>query len=281
MSAKELNKRIRIDPSAEDGDTHLTPLGESQAELLGKHWAPLLQAKAVAGDLRVFVSPMIRCCQTVEPLMIRLRRALPTFTAQLKMNLFELPGLVHNDDWAVFDEIDELVAKGTTEARTAVGGLLKAKSWKACGMTAKIARERFPWARTMADFPEDSPWYTQGFESPKRTAARIRGVVAELRELQFSLPEEAVVVFVSHGGTISELINHLLLGDDRTVSFEGIANTSVTCFHLPRIAGTIVSPLKSAFDPEIEINMLFMNRTEHLGMQRNIDFARSHLGAKI
>eukprot|EP01046_Picozoa_sp_COSAG06_P076087 COSAG06_NODE_24103_length_672_cov_2.856894_2_plen_64_part_01 len=32
FTQKELNKRIRIDPSAEDGDTKLTALGESQAE---------------------------------------------------------------------------------------------------------------------------------------------------------------------------------------------------------------------------------------------------------
>jgi broad specificity phosphatase PhoE len=217
FTQKELNKRIRIDPSAEDGDTKLTALGESQAEALGEHWAPLLEAKAAAGDLHVFVSPMIRCCQTVDPLMRRLRRTLPDFTAQLKMNIWELPGLMHNDDWALFDEIDELVATGTPEARKAVGNLLKTKEWTPCGMSAQNARESFAWATTPPEFPEASPWYTQGFESPKRTAARIKGVVAEIHAQKTELPEEAVVVFVSHGGTINELINHLLLQDDRTV----------------------------------------------------------------
>ena len=74
---RELNKRIRIDPSAEDGDTMLTELGESQAEALGEHWAPLLHDKAASGQLHVFVSPMVRCCQTVDPLMRRLRERLP------------------------------------------------------------------------------------------------------------------------------------------------------------------------------------------------------------
>eukprot|EP01046_Picozoa_sp_COSAG06_P025019 COSAG06_NODE_2075_length_7656_cov_7.339685_2_plen_30_part_00 len=29
------------------------------------------------------------------------------------------------------------------------------------------------------------------------------------------------------------------------------------------------------------MNLVFMNRTEHLGMQRNRDFAVAHLGAKL
>jgi hypothetical protein len=34
--------------------------GESQAEALGEHWAPLLHDKAASGQLHVFVSPMVR-----------------------------------------------------------------------------------------------------------------------------------------------------------------------------------------------------------------------------
>jgi hypothetical protein len=58
----------------------------------------------------------------------------------------------------VFDEIDELVAQRTPEARKAAGDLLKNKEWRACGMSAAAARERFAWAATPAEFPEASPW---------------------------------------------------------------------------------------------------------------------------
>jgi broad specificity phosphatase PhoE len=71
--------------------------------------------------------------------------------------------------------------------------------------------------------------YTQGFESPKLVAVRLQALVAELHAMKRLLPKEAVVAFVSHGGTIAELINYLLL----KVAEGG--GTTLDCHRLSRI----------------------------------------------
>lgn len=73
----------------------LSEAGLEEAEQLGRHWVELLQGNAASGRVRVFVSPMRRCMQTIDPLMRKLGAIGATVPATVLTAIHEQPGLLH------------------------------------------------------------------------------------------------------------------------------------------------------------------------------------------
>merc|ERR550514_1457419 len=114
--------------------------------------------------------------------------------------------------------------------------LLKNKKWGAAGFSGSKINQTFPWANLPEGFPMTTPWHTGGFEGSGALKRRLSSVTEEIWNLPKRYGNGEIVVFVSHGGTIADLLYSIFMGELRpipqkqaltTPSFEGIHNTSV------------------------------------------------------
>mmetsp|Transcript_23264 Transcript_23264/g.73647 ORF Transcript_23264/g.73647 Transcript_23264/m.73647 type:complete len:262 (-) Transcript_23264:56-841(-) len=257
------------------------------------------------------VSPFFRTLQTADALMGRLVQAVPTQKAAVLPAIMEAAGLVSGPDFRRFDELDRLRRAGQREEAVK---RLKAFTWEPMGLSGNDIVRRFPWARPLdqgdaALFPGaeagsrdslatalsmDSPWWTGGFESSKRTASRLAAVAAWIDgTLRAALPDEALVVFVTHGQAIEMLSRLLTLaargsdldaeGDNVAVSYAGIRNTSVTVLALPSADSALRGerPNASGHVERFRTRFEVFNDTTHLGMQPLRQWAADCLSAKL
>lgn len=271
--AKEEFRAGMKERMAPDGDSPLTAAGLQQVSELGSYWAPLLAEKAARGSLHMFVSPFSRTMGTADPLMSALYESFGT-TAAVRQELGEVPGLVAREDIEVVDQAEELSNQGRVEEAR---GLLATHDWRECGMTPKQLLAKFPWARlegsSLADHPEDLPWYTRGWERPSVAAARAQVNTEFLRSLQERLPNNDVVVLVAHGMSLGLLLKALLTSGSSTVSiFSEVENTSVTSLFLESpdtqngmmIMGMGMSAHFPQSPPLEKAKLEFFNRVDHL-----------------
>lgn len=236
-------------PDEQSGDTHLSTHkggGREQAQLLADYWVPILRGKAEAGELHVYVSPMQRCMQTINPLMQALG-----LTATIQPLICEVPGLCHPDDKEFLEShVFSRFRKGDL-----VGGraALAAHDFRRCGLTKEEITTQYGWATDFSDvsdghFPERAPWYPGCWESQAATKIRIDGCKTWLFSLAKSLPEDDIVLCVSHGDTIWKIFAAVLGIDSERVS-HGTMNTSLTSFKITAAGEVIID---------------FYNRTPHL-----------------
>merc|ERR1712232_1080663 len=147
--------------------------------------------------VHVYVSAMLRCLQTADPLLRRLGLA-----ASVEPRIMEVPGLCNGDDrlWLDTDIRALFDAGADTRARE----LLQARRFQRCGLSKREIQARFPWASAFTDFPSDDTqgWWPGCWETLPETAARLNRCVSWLRGLSQELPDEHVVVLFSHGDTI-------------------------------------------------------------------------------
>lgn len=122
-------------PDEQSGDTNLSTHkggGREQAQLLADYWVPILRGKAGAGELHVYVSPMQRCMQTIDPLM-RALSAECGLTASIQPRICEVPGLCHPDDKQF---LEAQVFSRFREGDLAGGrAALAAHAFQRCGLT--------------------------------------------------------------------------------------------------------------------------------------------------
>lgn len=234
----------------QSGDTNLSTHkggGREQAQLLANYWGPIVRGKAEAGELHVYVSPMKRCMQTINPFM----QALGGLTASIQPLICEVPGLCHPDDKEFLEaQVFSRFRKGDL-----VGGraALTAHDFKRCGLTKREITAQYRWAVDFSDvsdgpFPEHAPWYPGCWESQAATKKRIDDCKSWLFELAKALPEDDVVMCVSHGDTIWKLFSAVVGIDSERVS-HGTMNTSLTSFKITADGETMID---------------FYNRTPHL-----------------
>jgi len=274
LNAEEFGRAMRAETSEADGDVSLTELGLRQAQQLCDAWAPLLEPKARDGRLHLFVSPMKRTLMTADPLCRRLNATCGQ-RAMVKPSIMEFAGLTAPSDMQVFDKTDQLRKAGDFKG---IKELMKSYKWKHCGFPGNRLLETFPWAQLPADFPLETPWWTQGFESPKKADERLGGLMAEVREYPRTFAEGDVIVFITHGGTIGDIVFRLLMGCDpssdksaarRQPNFETSDNTAVTSLILPGEKFVFEPPLRGPTHPtEFGCRLEFFNNVLHLGESR-------------
>lgn len=280
QSDEEVLSAMRSAGGTEDGDFPLSREGERQAKALSAVWSPLLLEKAREGRLHIFVSPMKRCLQTADPLMRELNAACG-MKALVKPSIMEFGGLTWPKDMAVFDEMAKLRKKGDTAGAMS---LLKNMKWRSAGLSGDEIKKTFPWADLPKGFPATTPWHMGGFEGSGALKRRLATVMEDIRVLPESYGNGEVVVFVSHGGTIADLLYWILLGSMRpipqnlalgTPSFEAFHNTSVTSVVLPDRSAYPFGPNgrttgeMNGFSALLE----FANNTTHLGENKLRDWA--------
>ena len=95
IDADAFNRGMRDGPAgtAAGDDSSLSVLGVSQADCLGRSWAPLLLEKAKLGKLITFVSPFLRTLQTADPLLSEICRQVPGYKAVILPAIMEAGGL--------------------------------------------------------------------------------------------------------------------------------------------------------------------------------------------
>jgi|EP00505_MAST-04D_sp_SCG-Rhode-Island_P001419 broad specificity phosphatase PhoE len=258
------------------GDTVLTTdVGKREAEELGDHWAQVLQSQAEKGAIHVYVSPMQRCLQTIDPFMKRLSHL--GIKGKVLPLIFELPGLAHRKDRTfVAKRIQPLLDSNDVDEAVA---LYRSHKFHSCGLSFAEMRKKFPWVEqgdpTAFPHDNDEPWYSpkngySGFQSVEETGDRVRRTVAFIYSLASTLASTDTVVFVSHGEYISETIKKLLNAPQMQLS---LMNTSV-------------SSLKILPDRRDRVKVEFINRTEHLNPDRQMRLYESmglkekNIGAK-
>ena len=267
------------------GDTHLSNYkggGVAEARSLGEYWAPILQSKWDAGEMRVFVSPMLRCLQTADPLMRRLReggaKAAPAATATVLPRIMELPGLCDAQDQVWLDEVVRpLFESGEDQDDQEARRLLAARQWKRCGYTSDELHAKFPWATRFEGFPARAAdgsalqWWPGCFERPRETEHRIAEVRKWLFDLARCLPKDDVVIMISHGDTIWRVLASLM-GVDATSEGSAVehntTNTSVSAIKIDprkewRGVGDVSRGTRARLS-EFEVQLDFYNRTPHI-----------------
>lgn len=272
--------RAMVDATPPSGDSPLSEKGRGEAAQLGAYWAPLLASKMEKGRLRAFVSPQSRCMETADPLFTALG-----VKAQVLPDMVEVPGLRRREDSdAFFPKYDALTAAGKASEALA---WRRQFNWRPCGATIAEYTQRYPWARFDAQaaaaapalqMAESGPFWTYGWRTPEEEEARGARCVARIRELSRELGDGDVVLWVSHGAS-SGLVVRDLLGAAPTTGFFDVANTSVTCIHLPPPPRpgkppTVFSPyLRGAASvppgepeaPQFTVRLEFFNQYPHLG----------------
>ena len=302
LSVSSFNRKMRQGPPGTDAgaDAVLTSLGKSQAQRLGLTYAPLLLSKAKQGKLIVCVSPFQRCLMTANPLMKEIRKEMPSFQATILPAIMESGGLTDQADFQHFDQIDAFNKQGKRDEAIQV---LKSIQWKRQGMSGNMMKRKFPWVNlnlnssaslfltkeiTQSPWGEvqdnDQPWWTYGFESKKRTHRRITAVGNWLtKHVSTHVPDDVVLVFICHGGTIQELINQLV-NNQSSVDYGPIRNTSVTSLILPsphfqyngdRPKNNTAGGSNKIDRYQIRIEVL--NGTEHLGKEQLTFWSKSKL----
>ena len=136
---------------------------------------------------------------------------------------------------------------------------------------------------TVRDDPR--PWWRGGFETTKRTQARMAKVAAWIltelaQNTSGSTDDDTVVVMVAHGGVIAKLTNLLchaaFTGTSQPqpqplCSTDGVRNTSVTSICLPSRAYGYDHdlPNSSGTVDKYLAKIDFFNSTDHLGNEQN------------
>jgi len=254
----------------EFADGPLTPRGLSQAEALGAKWGPALvryQEARQGSAIHLFVSPVQRALQTIDPLARCLGKAYTVVP-----DLAEIHATVARDDrldW--MPKIREAEGRGDYE-QVEVWMESMEGHWKAAGLNEAEIRSRFPLAMldfhglVHTPFPQDGDrWCRWGPEGTRRQRLRMKRVAAWLESLRESLPEDDIVCVVSHGGTMTVLLREIFAGGDDKFNFEGHDNTSVTSVRLDKQPWQ-GEKSKGAWHsaPYRKYRMEFMNRVDHL-----------------
>jgi broad specificity phosphatase PhoE len=191
-----------------NGDSPLSEKGQEQARKLGEYWAPILDGRAGNGGVHFFVSPQIRCMRTASPLITQLFEK-HGITAKVLPDLIEVPGLMQKEDQVAFyTAYEKLLSEGKKDEAAAFRQGFK---WQACGENVEDLQKEFPWAVFDPKlFPATGPWYDKGWESLGEARERADRNVALLRSLQSKMRDGEVVVVVSHGAAMGNIISSLL-----------------------------------------------------------------------
>merc|ERR1712110_1253119 len=96
-----------------------------------------------------------------------------------------------------------------------MGILLKQKKWNRSGLTGTELQKRFPWAELPDAFPVSEPWYGGGFEAPGAHKKRLEALAEEIAKMKTAYGNDEVVVFVSHGGTIADVLFEMLVSQGK------------------------------------------------------------------
>ena len=128
-------------------DPHLTDLGLAEAEQLAAFYAPIFEA--ANRRVRIFPSPLLRCCATAWPLARLLgERAQVTVHPDVYENGGACKAIQRADGkWE-----QDLLNPGPC-------------------MSAATIRERFPGYETQM-LRQEGQWYTAGFETERQSAER-------------------------------------------------------------------------------------------------------------
>lgn len=251
-------ERSTLERSEASGDTRLSRTsrgGEAQARMLSDYWAEILQEKSNAGELIVYVSPMLRCLQTADPIVRRLGA-----TAVVRGDVFEVPGLCAREDQEYMErEIFPYLESDLSVRLNGVLTKMKSHSFRRCGMTRDEIRSRFPWVRRFERLPKEERvrWWPGGYESETETTQRVQNVRRWLLDLAKIRSSNDVVVVVSHGEFIWRVCCALLKMD---VTGHSLQNTSVTHVSIDEKGGVACK---------------FVNRTPHLLAAKNDAIHRS------
>eukprot|EP00038_Savillea_parva_P006264 m.162570 g.162570 ORF g.162570 m.162570 type:complete len:369 (+) comp12213_c0_seq1:110-1216(+) len=220
----DVDSAWRLLRNTTDMDGPLTDMGCMQAAALGQFWAPLLKPYDDSGRLHIYVSPSVRTLQTVAPLAKRLKTS-----PIMKPEITEAPGMIKGTDRSVvLPKLSEAERRGDWDEVKRIDAEMEGK-WTRHGLTRKELLERFPGYKLADSFvKDDGPWYTYGAESVLRRRSRFEGVIRWLREMAATLPNDHVVVLVSHSNAIRNLMQGILYGWDPARDVAVVDNTSVT-----------------------------------------------------
>ena len=259
-----------------NGDTQLTDNGLEQAECVGRYWGPVLRKPAAEGKLHVFVSPMLRNMQTVDPLMRILNEtgdgpaAHAQVTAEIRPDMIEVPGLAHPSHRAMWTKVEALAKSGDVAAARATLKAAGGAPWRGAGLSWAEMVRRFPWAIPQPGVPVGDPggWCTAGFESDSAVAGRVTRVVDWLEGLAATLPPDHTVLFVTHGDTMNRVMNLLMArqfappGSQRVVARKGPGGTANWVGMHPKSNTSISSLL---LNPGEQLVVEWFHRLDHLG----------------
>jgi broad specificity phosphatase PhoE len=266
-------QRIALGGGEAEADTNLSDYkggGLKEAQMLADYWGPLLKGKKEANELHIFVSPMVRCLQTANPIMNHLKSE-----ATITPIIMEIPGLCNPSDRLFLDEqVRPLFDQGKEKKMRQI---LNQRTWKRCGYTKQEMKAQFPWIRKF-DFSylealdevlknnnnNDIKWWKGCWEATHESNTRMKKAKEWLFTLADTLPEDDVVVLFSHGDTIWRLLSSIVGIDSNNIE-HATANTS--------ISSVKVNPASTDREGKItrEIQLDFYNRTPHL-KDRNLDF---------
>eukprot|EP00931_Biecheleriopsis_adriatica_P123898 TRINITY_DN98989_c0_g1_i1.p1 TRINITY_DN98989_c0_g1~~TRINITY_DN98989_c0_g1_i1.p1 ORF type:complete len:349 (-),score=53.06 TRINITY_DN98989_c0_g1_i1:133-1179(-) len=190
-----LQERRKLVP---DPDVPLSPLGELQAERLRGYGPLLAQKVGEGGKACIFVSPMLRTCQTAAPLVAELRQR-NACRVWVKDDIFEFGGM-----FEIVDGPDPLVKKQLIPRP---------------GLSAKEIRQRFDYDTTLMEHTDgESGWCTGKWESDGEGRERAAAVARWLRSDEFyelckvesQSSTNPCSVFVSHGWFLNCLLDAVL-----------------------------------------------------------------------
>jgi broad specificity phosphatase PhoE len=194
-------------------DPILTPLGEEQANEVGKHIAEA-RSSLLQHISEVHVSPTVRTLETARPIVKRL----PGVKVVVDVDIFEVGG-VYNEG-----ESGRIVGEpGLSRAKMAAFGY------------------------GLPDAVTESGWYNRGCdatahrlkESKEEGKARAARVADRLRLLASSLDERRTIAMVSHGDFIGLLLADLISGQSGPEIAFKLYNTAISCVDI-RADGSVL-----------------------------------------
>ena len=192
-------------------DPILTPLGEEQADEVGKHLA-----EARSGLLQhiseVHVSPTVRTLETAKPLV----RRLPGVKAVVDVDIFEVGGVYNEDELGSVEGQPGLSRSQMAAFGYALPDAVTEAGWYNLGCDATAHRLK---------------------ESKEEGRARAARVADRLRQLAASLDERRTIAMVSHGDFIGLLLADLIAGGPE-VAFK-LYNTALSCVDI-RADGSVL-----------------------------------------
>jgi broad specificity phosphatase PhoE len=265
LPQEDADKRRAAEAVAKEpnGDTQLSKNGLQQALCLGEYWAPLLERAAEEGKLHIFVSPMRRTMQTIEPLVKNLHaKGFGAVRATCHRDLHEIPGVIHPNDRSFYMKYSQLKEAGEHELAQQARQKHAATGFTPAGLAPAEILSNFDWVglgdALLSQDPERG-WFTEGVETETQVAQRMVRLVDWLNGLRDQLPADHTVVLVGHGDQINSMLNELFArafgspsGAPKGVAMDlgPKSNTSVSCLQL---------------DPGEPIDLQFFHRLDHLG----------------
>jgi broad specificity phosphatase PhoE len=205
---RRVAEAMRREPN---GDTRLTENGQQQATCLGNYWAPLLERAAREQKLHIFVSPMQRTMQTIEPLVKTLRSKGLVVPATCQHDMYEIPGLVHPNDRQFFKKYSRLVQEGQAEIAQRVWQEHATTGFTPAGLTPTEIVTNFDWVKldtALASQKADVGWLTHGWENETQITERMERLVNWLYEMRDNLPADNTIVLVGHGKRPDQLVQY-------------------------------------------------------------------------